>query len=113
MARHLSREEIWDIIRSSQAGESKGSIARRHDVDHSTVIYHLDKYHRAYPEESSVYAVIKVQARKTCTHPSAKCTLCGRMEDKIKREERRLIRELTERLARANKRLTAAGLAVE
>jgi hypothetical protein len=111
--RHLSKAEISDIVASHYGGESQASLARRLNVDHSTIHYHLRQYERAYPEEGGVYALIKVETRKVCIHPSARCTICGEMSDMLMRGEREEIRKLTVALEEANSRLRVAGLFVE
>jgi len=109
--RHLTKDEITDIIVSFTGGrESKADLARRYEVDHSTIIYHLDKYQAAYPEQGGIYAYMKIKARRECIHPSGRCTLCGEMWDKLERQERATIRRLTKELASATDRLAAAGI---
>lgn len=110
---HLSQTEIRDIITSHQSGEPKLSIARRLAIDNSTVHYHIRKFEQSYPEQGGVYALIRSNLRMECQHPSYKCLVCGKAQDAIQGEERRLIRELTARLAVANERLKRAGYVVE
>lgn len=111
--RHLSRAEISEIIVSHNAGETQASLAQRFGVDHSTIHYHLNKYQKAYPEQGGIYAVIKVNVRKTCVHPSSRCTLCGKMRDELSRVERETIRQLRANLKDAMMRLRLAGEDVE
>lgn len=109
--RHLTKDEITDIIVSYTSGkDNKASLARRFNVDHSTIIYHLDKYETAYPEQGGIYAYMKVRVRRECLHPSGRCTICGEMWDKLERQERAKIRTLTKQLAAATGRLEAAGI---
>ena len=75
--------------------------------------YHVNRYDDAYPEDRSVYAVIKAKQKKACLHPSSRCTLCGLMRDELYRTEWRTIERLTEELAVATRKLVRAGLAVE
>lgn len=112
-SRQLNRAEITEIIASYSLGETQADIARRYNVDHSTINYHIQKYRRAYPEEGGVYALIKVQQRKVCVHPSGVCTICGEMWDELRRAEREAIKDLQKRLDDAHSRLRIAGLAVE
>lgn len=107
--RHLSRAEISQIVSRFSLGETKAELARAFNVDHSTIIYHLDKYERAYPEQGGIYAFIKVEKKKSCLHPSARCTLCSEMWDKLERQETEHIRRLRGLLAEANSRLRIAG----
>lgn len=111
--RHLKQSEIREIVAAAHRGETQTSIARRFEIDRSTVHYHLQQYERAFPEQQSAYAVIKIEVRKTCLHPSARCTVCQIMWDKIRREETETIRVLRAKLEDANSRLRVAGLAVE
>ncbi|MCR2833471.1 hypothetical protein [Parerythrobacter lacustris] len=101
------------MIAAVQGGETQANVARRYSVDHSTVSYHLHKYENSYPEQGGVYAVIRAQARKACSHPSTRCTLCGHMADLIFREDKATIATLTKQLAEARSRLRVAGLPVE
>ncbi len=111
--RHLNREEISELISAFHAGETQTSIAARFQVDRSTVHYHVEKFEQAYPEQESVYAIIKAKVRKVCLHPSTRCSLCGEMADTLFRAERFEIERLTKALAEANRKLCRAGLAVE
>lgn len=111
--RHLTKAEISDIVASHAQGETQASLARRYGIDHSTVHYHVQAYERAYPEQGGIYAVIKVDTRKTCLHPSSRCTICGEMKDELIRVERETIRTLSERLERANSLLRTEGYDVE
>lgn len=112
--RHLTKAQIEDIVASHFAGpESDADIARRLGVDHSTVHYHIRQYERAYPEQGGVYAIIKSQVRKSCIHPSGRCTICGDMWDELRRQELDTIHKLTTALADAHSRLRVAGLHVE
>lgn len=109
--RHLTKDQITDIIVSFTSGQAtKAELARRYTVDHSTIIYHLEKYQAAYPEEGGIYSFMKVKVRRECLHPSGRCTLCGEMWDKLERQERATIRRLTKQLAEASHRLEAAGI---
>lgn len=112
-SRHLGQREISEIIVSYHGGESQAAIARRFNIDHSTVHYHLRKYEESYPEQGGVYAFIKTDIKQVCLHPSKRCTCCGEMWDELNRKEKDEIRSLTERLKRANSKLVVAGFAVE
>lgn len=111
--RHLSQSEISEIVTLHGDGVPKPVLAEQFGVDRSTITYHLTKFQRSYPEDGSVYAVIKSQVRKKCAHPSGRCTFCGEMWDELRRVEREQIRALTARLEDAHSRLRIAGLAVE
>lgn len=111
--RHLTRDEIADIIACHTGGETQASLALRFEVDHSTINYHVKRYRQAYPEGGGIYAAIKTQARKICIHPSGRCTLCGEMWDELRRQERDIIERLTKALSTANSRLRSAGFPVE
>lgn len=109
--RHLTKDEITDIIISFTSGrENKAALARRYTVHHTTIGYHLGKYREAYPEDGGIYAYLKVRVRRECLHPSGRCTVCGEMWDKLERIERRTIRRLGKKLAEATERLRAAGI---
>lgn len=110
---HLSQVEIRDIVSSFYGGEAKSAIATRLAIDKSTVDYHVRKYEKTYPEQSSVYALVKVSVKKTCAHPSFKCSLCGTYKDAVHRDEKEVIRELTDALATAHARLKNAGIIME
>lgn len=111
--RHLTRSEISEIVVAHQEGQTRAAIAQRYDVDPSTVSYHIQKFERAYLEEGTVYSLVKVDIRKTCVHPSSRCTFCGIMRDELARTERETIRTLTARLHNANSKLRMAGLPVD
>lgn len=111
---HLSKAEIREIARAYYADkEPKASIAKRLTIDVTTVGYHLRKYEKSYPENPSIYSVVRIEHRKECTHPSVKCMLCGLAEDNIRTHEREQISTLTARLHRANERLQRHGFEVE
>ncbi len=111
--RHLTKTEISEIIDRHFQGDTNTALAAEYDVDPSTISYHITKYERACPEDRSIYAVIKVQARKVCVHPSGRCTLCGEMWDELRRVEREQIAELRGHLKDALSRLKVAGVDVK
>lgn len=111
--RHLSQSEISEIVTLHGDGVPKTTLAEQYGVDRSTITYHVTRFQRSYPEDGSVYAIIKAKARKNCAHPSGRCTFCGEMWDELRRAERTQIRELSARLDDALSRLRIAGLAVE
>jgi len=108
---HLSQVEIRDIVTSYYTnGEAQNVIASRLGIDHSTVHYHIRKYNNALPEESNVYSLVKISMKRTCTHPSLKCHLCGSLQDNLLTVEKRTIADLTAKLQVANERLEKHGL---
>lgn len=111
--RHLTKTEISEIIQLHLGGAKHATIADQFTVDPSTINYHVTKFERACPEDRSLYAVIKVQARKECAHPSGRCTLCGEMWDELRRIERQQIAELRAHLGDALSRLKVAGVDVK
>lgn len=111
--RQLDRKEIAEIIALHHEGVSKIDLSVRFECDPSTISYHIRKYERSYPEERSFYATLKMRIRKTCSHPSARCTICTIMWDQLARQEREEIAALRKALEGANSRLRVAGLAVE
>ena len=111
--RHLTRAEISEIIARHKGGETNVALAQEFRCDPSTISYHVTKFERSYPEEGGVYALIKVQMRKTCVHPSGRCNYCGDMWDGLMREERETIQKLTRELEDAKSRLRVAGLLME
>lgn len=111
--RHLNQAEISQIIARYYAGETQTALADEFQIDRSTIHYHVDKYERAYPEQGGIYSVIKVETRRTCLHPSSRCSVCGEMWDQLARNERDEIERLTKSLAAAHSRLRIAGEYVE
>lgn len=111
--RHLSRAEISEIIVRHHQGETNVALATSFGVDPSTISYHIKQYERAYPEQGGIYAFIKIRVRKTCIHPSARCTLCSLMWDQIARAERDEIIALKRALDAANSKLRVCGMPVE
>lgn len=111
--RHLSKAQIMEIVAMHHDGLTHAQIAIKFDVDRSTVSYHVEKYDSAYPEQPSFYASLKAKIKKTCIHPSSRCTICGLMRDELIRPERELIATLTKQLADAHSRLRIAGIPVE
>jgi transposase-like protein len=111
--RHLTTAEISDIVLSFNQGVSKAELARRYDIDHSTIHYHIAKYERSYPEQGGIYAVIKVGVKRVCQHPSSRCTVCGDMWDQILHAEREENDRLKRELKKAHKVIELAGLLVE
>jgi len=96
----LSKDSIREIIVAFKEGESQAAIARRHQIDDSTVRYHVDKFETSYLHGSGVYSLIKADVQHECIHPSTVCSVCGKRHDTLMREERLKIRELEQRLAR-------------
>ena len=111
--RQLSKTQIMELVAMHHAGETHTEIAVKFEVDRSTVSYHITKYEQAYPEQPSFYAALKARIKKTCIHPSSRCTICGFMRDDLARQERETIETLTKQLNEANSRLRIAGLAAE
>jgi IS30 family transposase len=111
--RQLTQTEVSAIILAHTEGATNALLAEEYDVDPSTISYHVKKYERSYPEQGGIYATLKIQVRKTCIHPSSRCTICTEMMDHLLREERELIRTLRVRLEDAHSRLRVAGLFVE
>jgi len=111
--RHLSKDEIMEIVLQSHKGVPSDVLAARFQCDRSTITYHVRKYEAAYEEQESAYAIIKSRIKKVCLHPSSKCTLCGVMKDELYRNEWRRIEELTAQLEDANRKLRRAGLLAE
>ena len=111
--RQLTKGQISEIIALHHQGETATDLAVRFEVDRSTISYHIKKYETAYPEQGSYYAILKMRIRKVCLHPSARCTICSAMWDKLARQERERIEALEKALLRANSRLRVAGLIEE
>jgi hypothetical protein len=114
--RHLTKAEIKEIIvayHTEKPQPTKADLGRRFNVDHSTINYHLARYERTYPEDGGVYALINVDIRKTCVHPSSRCTFCHQMRDEIERSERAQIAKLTAELERARSWMRIHGIPVE
>lgn len=110
---HLSQLQIREIVVASAEGSTDADVAERFSVDRTTVAYHRKKFEQAYPEQPSVYGRIKRDLRRCCEHPSLKCSLCGRHRDELRRDEKRIIRELREQLEAAHRKLMKAGIEVE
>lgn len=102
--KHLSSEKKRSIIVGFLADEPKLSIARRLEIDNSTVHYHINKIkHLSEPE------IIQLIAPKCAGcgdgHPSFKCLVCGTAHDNIKSEEFHEIRRLRAANAELTRRL--------
>lgn len=84
--RHLSSEQRRSIIVGYLANEPKLAIARRLNIDNSTVHYHINKIkHYSEPE---IYQLIRPQCGPCETgHLSFKCLVCGTAHDNVKNEE--------------------------
>lgn len=108
----LTAQTIQQILVEHSQGEAKSVIARRHEVDVSTVKYHVEKFENHYGSTSAVYSLIPPTPR-ACQHPSLKCLVCGKAQDHIHRREREEIAQLTQRLDRANTILERHGYDVE
>lgn len=111
--RHLTNQEINEILTAYRGGEPKLSIARRFEIDNATVHYHIRKYEDAYILDGNVYALIKASVQHTCIHPSMQCAVCGVRRDTILRDERRQIAELKAQLAETQAQLDRARGIVE
>lgn len=96
----LSKEQIREIVTSFNSGEGAAQIARRFNIDRSTVTYHVTKYEEANAFGTSFYSSIKVTTQHECIHPSVKCAVCGLRKDTLIRKERIRIRELEAEIAR-------------
>lgn len=111
--RHLTRTEITEIIHLKLEGVGNNDLAERYGCDPSTISYHFKQYKKAYPEEGGIYALIKIEVRRKCIHPSSVCTLCGMMRDELSRKEREIIESLGRRLNDAHSTLRSVGFDVE
>lgn len=109
----LSEAEIRDIIMSNAKGESKLSIANRLGVDRGAVIFHIRKHEHAYDEDGTIYALFRAKMRETCNHPSLRCSVCGRMQDNVKREDMLEIARLKTVIEKQQLLLSQHGLVVE
>ena len=107
----LTQETIRQIITAHNEGCTHSAIARTHSIDVSTVRYHVEKVEATYGT-TNVYSLVP-PVRRACEHPSLKCLICGRAQDYIHRRELDTIRELKQKLERANKLLEAHGYSVE
>lgn len=93
----LSKETIREILTAYSQGQTKSAIATTHQVDVSTVRYHIDAFERTYGSTGAVYALVRPIQRE-CNHPSLKCLVCGQAQDSIRRREAEEIERLTVKL---------------
>lgn len=91
--RHLKKTEIREIYAGFLSREPKLSIARRLNIDNSTVHYHLRKIQHL--PDTELIALITPTCQR-CQHTSFKCLVCGTASDNIKSEEFQTIRSLRE-----------------
>lgn len=103
--KHLSSTTIRSIYVGYLGGEPKLAIARRLEIDNSTVHYHINKI-KHLPQQQ-VVALIRPECG-TCSqgHTSFKCLVCGKGHDNIKNEEFQLIRQQRAEIAELKKRLS-------
>lgn len=99
--KQLSDAQIRQIYVAYLSGEPKLAIARRFNIDNSTVHYHVNKINGG--GRGPVYALIAPQCAKG--HTSFKCLVCGKAHDNIMSEEfqeiirlRRRVQELESQL---------------
>lgn len=105
---HLSHDDIRTIIKSViLLNEPKTHVAKRLNIDHSTVIYHVKKY-EGLPRER-VVALITPKC-EACSCTSMQCKQCGKFADNIKSDEyqeiyrlRQQVKDLTFKLKQYEK----------
>ena len=85
MAR-LSKYQIREILIKNHQGVPRSQIAAQFNCDQSTVRYHIEQFERTYGSSAAVYSVIR-PVQQICSHPSMKCSLCGKAQDAIRRRE--------------------------
>lgn len=95
MKKRLSPTSIRSIYVGYFSGEPKIAIARRLDINHATVHYHLKKIEHL--DETKVYALLAPPCGEG--HTSFKCVVCGRAHDNIMSEEFQEIRRLRSQIA--------------
>ena len=103
--KHLSNTTIRSIYVGYLGGEPKLAIARRLEIDNSTVHYHINKIKHLPPQQ--VVALIKPECG-TCGqgHTAFKCLVCGKAHDNIKNEEFQLVRRYRTEIAELRQRLS-------
>ena len=107
----LSQHQIREILIAHNQGLPHSTIARTHNIDTSTVRYHVEKTETLYGT-TNIYAVVAPK-RRACNHPSLKCLVCGMAQDHIHRRELEQINQLEAKLERANEILARFGYSVE
>ena len=94
MDKNLSPEKIAEIIQLDESGFSAEDIATVSKTDYELVAYYLTQheavksaqreYEYSFTEYVSRYDKEKDAKEKVCTHPSWRCSLCGKWKDNIK-----------------------------
>lgn len=100
--KQLSDAQIRQIYVAYLSGEPKLAIARRFNIDNSTVHYHVNKINGG--GRGPVYALIAPQCAKG--HTSFKCLVCGKAHDNIMSEEFQLIIRLKLRIQQLEQQLS-------
>jgi hypothetical protein len=100
--RHLTSKEIREIHVGFLAGEPKLVIARRLQIDNSTVHYHINKV-KDLPRS---HLVSLVAPKCSKGHTAFKCLVCGKSFDNIKSEEFQEIKRLRDRVRYLESQLT-------
>lgn len=100
---------------------SMTELARRFDVHHTTVSYHIHKHGAEHGSVGSLVdfdtydselALLRYK-QSQCAHPSTKCSLCGKWHDEIRSEQAQMITCLNERVDYLEKKLTDANIHFE
>lgn len=114
--RQLTKSDISDIVVEFQAGVTQAELARRYQVHHTTILYHVKKHDQSYYGDQDFYYFAKRHKHEPpplCLHPSARCFVCGMLWDEIERPELEIIAKLTKELAEARSTLRIYGHDVE
>jgi hypothetical protein len=90
----LNDTQIRDIYAGFLSGTPKLAIAKRLNIDNSTVHYHINKV-KDYPTERIVALIAPKCGRG---HTFFKCGVCGKSFDNIKHDEFQAIARLSQRV---------------
>lgn len=102
--KHLSSETIRSIYVGYLSSEPKLAIARRLEIDNSTVHYHINKI--KHLTEREVVQLITPRCLGCADgHKSFKCLVCGKGQDNIRSEEYQTIKRLREEVVALQTRL--------
>ena len=99
--KQLTNEKLREIYVGFLSAEPKLRIAKRLQIDNSTVHYHINKV-KDLPR-SNVIALIAPQCASG--HTSFKCLVCGKGHDNIKNDEFQEIIRLRKRVAQLEEQL--------
>lgn len=121
--KHLTKQQVQEVVMLYETGvvASMSELAKRFEVHHTTVAYHIHKYGVEHNSVSSLIDLddydpeIELLRRKqaTCIHPSVKCSLCGKFEDNLRTDQAKKARQLGDRIAYLETLLTNAHIPFE